>query len=46
MTTTEAVIRCGTDVRTHSEIRVRATRLASALSALGVGHGDRYAGTI
>ena len=43
MTTTEAVIRCGNDVRTHSEIRVRATRLASALSALGVGHGDRYA---
>jgi long-chain acyl-CoA synthetase len=43
MTTTEAVIRCGNDVRTHSEIRARATPLASALSALGAGHGDRYA---
>ncbi|WP_260850583.1 AMP-binding protein [Rhodococcus sp. WB9] len=39
----DAVIRCGTDVRTHTEVRERATRLASAFAALGVGHGDRYA---
>ena len=43
MTSVEPVVRCGAAVRKHSEIRERAARLASALSSLGIGHGDRYA---
>ncbi|MBC2589683.1 AMP-binding protein [Rhodococcus aetherivorans] len=38
-----ATIRCGNDIRTHTQVRDRASRLAAALSALGVAHGDRYA---
>ncbi|HEY9310880.1 AMP-binding protein [Williamsia sp.] len=38
-----AVVRCGDVVRSHTEIRDRAARLASALADLGVTHGDRYA---
>lgn len=41
--TAEATVRCGDDVRTHADVRSRAARLASALAALGVGYGDRYA---
>nr|WP_271213712.1 AMP-binding protein [Rhodococcus wratislaviensis]GLK40928.1 acyl-CoA synthetase [Rhodococcus wratislaviensis] len=41
--TSESIVRCGNDVRTHAQVRERATRLASALGALGVEHGDRYA---
>lgn len=41
--TSEPIVRCGNTARTHAEVRERASRLASALSALGVGHGDRYA---
>ncbi|MFD1811531.1 AMP-binding protein [Rhodococcus gannanensis] len=37
------VIRCGTAVRAHADVRIRAARLASALAAMGVEHGDRYA---
>ncbi|MDF3308358.1 AMP-binding protein [Rhodococcus koreensis] len=41
--TTGANLRCGSDVRTHVQVRERSTRLASALAALGVEHGNRYA---
>ncbi|WP_254707612.1 AMP-binding protein [Rhodococcus pyridinivorans] len=37
------VIRCGTAVRTHADVRTRAARLATALATMGVEHGDRYA---
>lgn len=37
------MVRCGTDERTHSDIRQRAGRLARALGEAGVGYGDRYA---
>ncbi|MBM7276365.1 AMP-binding protein [Gordonia rubripertincta] len=40
---TSPTVRCGDHVRTHDEVKVRAARLATALSELGVGHGDRYA---
>jgi long-chain acyl-CoA synthetase len=41
--TAEATVRCGPYVRTHSELRGRAARLAGALHDLGVGAGDRVA---
>ncbi|BAH50611.1 AMP-binding protein [Rhodococcus opacus] len=37
------VIRCGTAVRTHADVRTRAARLATVLATMGVEHGDRYA---
>ncbi|MEU4311285.1 AMP-binding protein [Nocardia sp. NPDC024068] len=40
---TPAVIRCGSQIRTHTEIRDRAARLAAALAELGLGYEDRYA---
>jgi len=41
--TTNPIVRCGSDQRTHDEIRLRATRLAGALTEMGVTVGDRYA---
>ncbi|MEU4321240.1 AMP-binding protein [Nocardia salmonicida] len=43
MSTPTAVIRCGSQVRTHSEVKSRAARLATGLSQLGLRIGDRYA---
>ncbi len=40
---TSPTIRCGDQIRTHDEVKMRAARLATALAELGVGHGDRYA---
>lgn len=36
-------VRCGSDERTHDQVRVRAARLATGLGTLGLTHGDRYA---
>ena len=36
-------VRCGSDERTHDQVRLRAARLATGLAALGLAHGDRYA---
>lgn len=37
------IVRCGPDERTHTRVKDRSARLATALSEYGVRHGDRYA---
>ncbi|MEV4124494.1 AMP-binding protein [Nocardia sp. NPDC049707] len=36
------IVRCGTESRTHAEVKARAARLAGGLAAMGLSHGDRF----